>query len=286
MVERLIGTLKSRLSVMKIDNRNKPYKLALDVAELIKTLRITPNATTKITPFEAHFDRKPNTPLSNIATSPKSSNLSWENIKLACLDQKLLTKPALTAEAMWNRDMNSKDVLDINYRQRQQEPQLVPDNLPSSSKSTTVNKPTVAAEPVTLSGKRKATTPAEKPHRLNEWDSSDEEFDRQLLARFPIGAHLPLTNTAYDLIEEKRKILNKKTGHNIENERTRIPMRTLTAQEKQKMERAPIVFLKDRFKGPQSTINPKLGQKIDRSGQKIRHYRQENQKTRCVWGTI
>ena len=45
MVERLIRTLKSRLSVMKIDNRNKPYKLASDIAELIKTLRITPNAT-------------------------------------------------------------------------------------------------------------------------------------------------------------------------------------------------------------------------------------------------
>ena len=75
MVERLIKTLKSRLSVMKIDNRNKPYKLASDVAVLIKTLRVTPNATTKITPFEAHFGRKPNTPLSNMVTSPKSLNL-------------------------------------------------------------------------------------------------------------------------------------------------------------------------------------------------------------------
>ena len=125
---------------MKIDIRNKPYKLVSDVAELIKTLRITPNATTKITPFDAHFGRKPNTPLSNMATAPKSSNLSWENIKLACLDQKLLTKPALTAEAMWNRDVNREDELDINYRQKQQEPHLVPDNMPSSSKSTTSNK--------------------------------------------------------------------------------------------------------------------------------------------------
>ena len=53
MVERLIRTLKSRLAIMKIDKNNKPYKLASDVAELIKTLRITPNATTKINPFEA-----------------------------------------------------------------------------------------------------------------------------------------------------------------------------------------------------------------------------------------
>ena len=69
------------------------------------------------------------------------------------------------------------------------------------------------------------------------------------MARFPIGAHLPLTNTAYDLIKEKRKFLNEKTSHNIEKMKTRIPIRTLTPQEKQKMERAPIVFLKDRFKG-------------------------------------
>ena len=235
MVERLIRTLKSRLSVMKIDKRNKPYKLASDV--LIKTLRITPNATTKITPFEAHFGRKLNTPLSNIATSPKSSNLSWENIKLACLDQKLLTNPALTAEAMWNRDINSEDELDINYREKQNDSQLVADNMPSSSKSKTRNKSTVAAKPITPSGKRKATTQVEKPLRPDGWDSSDEEFDRQLLARFPIGAHLPLTNTAYDLIKEKRKFLNEKTGHNIEKRRTRIPIRTLTPQEKQNMER-------------------------------------------------
>ena len=256
------------------------------MAELIKTPRITPNATTKITPFEAHFGRKPNTPLSNIATSPKSSNLSWENIKLACLDQKLLTKPALTAEVMWNRDVNSEDELDINYRQKQLEPQQVPHDMPSSSKSTTVNNPTVAAEPVTPSGKRKATTPAEKPHRLSDWDSSDEEFDRQLLARFPIGAHLPLTNTAYDLIKQKQKFLNEKTGKNIERIRTRIPIRTLTAQDRQKMERAPIVFLKDRFKGPQSTINPKKRTENRSSDQEIRHYRQKNRTTRCVWGTI
>ena len=79
MVERLIRTLKLRLAIMKIDKNNKPYKLASDVAELIRTLRITPNATTKKTPFEAQFARQPNTPLTNISTYPKLSNLSWEN---------------------------------------------------------------------------------------------------------------------------------------------------------------------------------------------------------------
>ena len=100
MVERLIRTLNMRLSIMKIDKTNKPFKLASNVAELNKTLRITPNSTTKVTPVEAHFSRKPNRPLTNISTSPKLSNLSSENTKLSNLDEKVLTKPSLTPEAM------------------------------------------------------------------------------------------------------------------------------------------------------------------------------------------
>ena len=153
---------------MKIDNRNVPHKLASDVAELIKTLRITLNATTKIPPFEALFGRKLNTPLSNMTTSPNSSNLSWENTKISCLDQKLLTKPALIAEAMWNRDINSEDELDITYRQ--QNPPETTDKVATSS-----------------------ATCSKQPLGVTEWDSSDDEIDRQLIENFPKGAHLPLS---------------------------------------------------------------------------------------------
>ena len=92
MVETLIRTLKSRLAIMKIGKSIKPYKLASDVAKLIKTLRITPNATTKITTFEAQYGKKAITTLSNLSTSPKSSNLSRKNTKLSCLDKKILSK--------------------------------------------------------------------------------------------------------------------------------------------------------------------------------------------------
>ena len=44
--------------------------------------------------------RKPNTPLSNIATNSSPHNLNWENAKPACLDRKKLTKPPLPAEIM------------------------------------------------------------------------------------------------------------------------------------------------------------------------------------------
>ena len=93
VVERMIQTLKRRLAVMKMDQTNTPYKLASDVAELIKTLRITPHSVTKISRFEAHMGRKPNTPLSNVATSSSLNNLNWESAKHACLDRKNLTKP-------------------------------------------------------------------------------------------------------------------------------------------------------------------------------------------------
>ena len=73
---------------MKIDQTNTPYKLAPDVAEIIKTLRITPHSVTKTSPFEAHMDREPNTPLSNVATSSPPNNLNWERAKYAYLDRK------------------------------------------------------------------------------------------------------------------------------------------------------------------------------------------------------
>ena len=76
MVERLIRALKTRLSVIKLVKNNQPYILASDVAELIKTLRITPHATTKITLFEAHYGRKSNNFLRNVSTSPKVSNFA------------------------------------------------------------------------------------------------------------------------------------------------------------------------------------------------------------------
>ena len=80
--ERMIQKLKRRL-VVRIDKTNTPYRLASDVAEIIKTLRLTSHGFTKISPFEAHLGRKPNTPLSNIATNSTPNNLNWENAKHA-----------------------------------------------------------------------------------------------------------------------------------------------------------------------------------------------------------
>ena len=98
VVGRMIQTLKSRLAVIKIDQLNTPYKLDSDVAEIIITMRITPHSITKISSFEAQMGKKPNTPLSNIATSSSPNNLNWESAKYAFLDQKKPYEAAITSE--------------------------------------------------------------------------------------------------------------------------------------------------------------------------------------------
>ena len=104
VVERMIQTLKRR------------YRLASDVAEVIKTLRITPHGVKKISPFEAHMGRKPNTPLSNIATSSTPNNLNWENAKQAYLYRKNLTKPPLPAETRHDLQRWSEDEVSVREK--------------------------------------------------------------------------------------------------------------------------------------------------------------------------
>ena len=113
VVERMIQAIKRRLPVMKIDQSNTPYKLPSDVAEIIKTLRITPHGVTKISSFEAHLGRKPKTPLSNIAANSSPNNLNWESAKHACLDRKNLTKPPLPAEVMHDLQRWAEDEVQI-----------------------------------------------------------------------------------------------------------------------------------------------------------------------------
>ena len=86
LVERLIQTIKRRLGCMKLDNRNKTFTIKEAIKSIVYQLRICKQKTTNVTPFQAHFGRKPNTPLSNISTTPKLSNLSYENILHHYLD--------------------------------------------------------------------------------------------------------------------------------------------------------------------------------------------------------
>ena len=112
------------------------------------------------------------------------------------------------------------------------------------------------------------TTQQKKQVTLSDTDE-DEEFDQALLKKFPIGAHLPLSNIPYDLQKVKRSFLADNPQHDIANLRTREAIRWLTHQEKQRLERAPLAFLKDRFNGPQNIVDPKLGKRIEQVARKL-----------------
>ena len=85
-VERLIGTIKQRLACIKETNKElNSFTIKAALKSYIYQLRIC--KTTKLPPFESHFGRKANTPLSNITTQPKSSDLSYEKILNHYLDE-------------------------------------------------------------------------------------------------------------------------------------------------------------------------------------------------------
>ena len=86
LVEHSIQTIERRLGCMKLDSRDNTFTIKEAKKSIVYQLRRCKQKTTNVTPFQAHFGRMPNTPLSNISTIPKSSNLSYENILHHYLD--------------------------------------------------------------------------------------------------------------------------------------------------------------------------------------------------------
>ena len=82
----------------------QPEPLDKRVERALGALRFFPNATLKITPFEAHHGREANTVLQNLTKKPSLRNLSCSNVlksKSACLDEQdpeaqQMSKPADT----------------------------------------------------------------------------------------------------------------------------------------------------------------------------------------------
>ena len=112
----MIQTLKRRLSVLNIDPVCEKETLGDKIAYIIENIKLIPNTTTRITPFEAHFGRPPNTQLTNILTKPSSKNLNYEIIKSFYLDKKKLKRAMLSEMAIWNNDSNSEPQVNIQYR--------------------------------------------------------------------------------------------------------------------------------------------------------------------------
>ena len=112
MVER--QTMKRRLAAINVDTNWSNETLASKISSIIENIKLIPNTTTKITTFEAQFGRKPNTQTSNIVKQPNKKNLTYNKIKKFHLDKKILRRPMLDQQAMWNFS-DSEPNLDIQY---------------------------------------------------------------------------------------------------------------------------------------------------------------------------
>ena len=102
LVERLIQAIKSRLACIKEEkSANNAFHVKHALKIVILQLWICEQKTTKISPFEAHFGRNPNTPLSVISTTPKLSNLSYENIVNHYLDEDTIMPEEILLDEKW-----------------------------------------------------------------------------------------------------------------------------------------------------------------------------------------
>ena len=65
---------------MKLANKKITFKIKESIKSIVHQIYICKQKTTNVTPFQAHFTKKPKTPLSNVSTTPKSSSLWCKNI--------------------------------------------------------------------------------------------------------------------------------------------------------------------------------------------------------------
>ena len=99
-VERLIQTIKRQLSCRKA-HPNKKFNREHAIHAIIQKLRITNQKTTNITPFEAHFGRQFNTPVSNITKKSNSKDLIYNKITKYYLDKDTIHGRSYFTDEQW-----------------------------------------------------------------------------------------------------------------------------------------------------------------------------------------
>ena len=100
LVELLIQKIKRQLSCVKTQ-LNKKFNLEQSLHAIIQRLRISKQKTIDITPFEAHFGEKCNTPISNITTKPNNKNLYYNKIIKQYLDEDTIPGRSYLTEEQW-----------------------------------------------------------------------------------------------------------------------------------------------------------------------------------------
>ena len=122
LVESLIQTIKNRLAYIKEEKSSANafhVKHALEI--ILHQLRICKQRTTKISPFEEHFGRNSNTPLSVILNTTKLSNLTYENIANYYLDEDTVMPEELLPDDKWLNGYRSDIEVEIGMSRATQE---------------------------------------------------------------------------------------------------------------------------------------------------------------------
>ena len=95
---------------MKAENK-ETFSTSIAIKQIISDLRLTKRKTTKITPFEAHFDSPAKTPLKNIKTVPSSFNITYEKINNHYLDADTVPADNFLDEGGWiNPDRSDLEI--------------------------------------------------------------------------------------------------------------------------------------------------------------------------------
>ena len=110
-MEKLISAIKQRLACIKEANKElNSFTIKTALKSIIYQLRICKYKFTKLSPFESHFGRKPNTPLSNICTKPNSSHLSYDKVLNHYLDEETVTPNELLPEEHWGNTRSDDEI--------------------------------------------------------------------------------------------------------------------------------------------------------------------------------
>ena len=109
LVERLIQTVKRRLGCIKLDPKQHPFNIKQSLRQIAQELRICRKKATNISPFEAHFGRPANTPITNLTTKPNSKNLKWPNVQHDYLDDNIMGADELISDERWEQEVLDSD---------------------------------------------------------------------------------------------------------------------------------------------------------------------------------
>ena len=114
LVERLIQTIRNRLACIKTAARNQ-FNLKASINSIIYQLRICRICRRlNISPFEAHFGRKANTPLSNFSRKSDPNSLTYKCILNKYLDLETVRWEELISEENWDVEARSETELEHN----------------------------------------------------------------------------------------------------------------------------------------------------------------------------